>query len=104
MNLISAAIKQCRERYGLSQGALGTLMGISQAHVGHLEMGTMQPTLPTLKRLAAFFKFTPDQIGQFVLDSNGSVRGPTPKKRGESPSRRFQVQQGLEGYRAVKGL
>ena len=46
-------IKQLRESKGLSQKALGQLVGVTDAYVTMLERGKRRnPSLPVLKRLA----------------------------------------------------
>jgi transcriptional regulator with XRE-family HTH domain len=49
----ASAIRAARRRAGLTQLALATMAGTSQATVSAYESGRKQPSLPTLSRLLA---------------------------------------------------
>ena len=48
-----ALIAQLRKEQGLTQKQLAEITGITQADISRLESGTANPSLRTLKRLAA---------------------------------------------------
>ena len=50
--VIALRLVQFRVDHGLSQSALGRLLGMSQPAVARLESGEHLPTLPTLTRIA----------------------------------------------------
>lgn len=81
MGLLGEAIKRRREEQHESRAALALQIGISESQLGVLERERDLPTLPTLKRVALFFKFSAEQVGQYVLSSSGQAPGPR-RKRG----------------------
>lgn len=80
MGLLGEAIQRRRKEQQESRAALALQIGISESQLGVLERERDLPTLPTLKRVALFFKFTPEQVGQYVLSSSGQACGPRRKK------------------------
>ena len=48
-------IRSRRRVRGLSRRELGSLVGIGQAGIGHIERADTKPTEPTLNRLAEIF-------------------------------------------------
>lgn len=67
---ITMAIIEGREEKALTQKQLAETTGITQADISRLENGTANPSLQTLKRLAAGLgmklklEFVPDTMGQ----------------------------------------
>lgn len=55
-------IKELRIHHGLSQQALGELLGVSAVAVGKWERGQSQPDIGTLTRLADIFRTTIDDL------------------------------------------
>lgn len=49
---VALAVLHYRTEHGLSQTALGRLLGVPQPHVSRLELGEHSPTLEMLQRLA----------------------------------------------------
>lgn len=55
-------IRQLREQLGLSQGALGTELGVSRQTVNSLENGRYDPSLPLAFTVARFFGRSIEEI------------------------------------------
>lgn len=55
-------IRRLREERGLSQGALGTELGVSRQTVNSLETGRYDPSLPLAFTVARFFGLTIEEI------------------------------------------
>ncbi len=51
--VLGERVRALREEAGLSQRELATRMGTTQSAIARLEAGGAEPTLPTLRRLAA---------------------------------------------------
>lgn len=81
MGLLGDAIKRRREERQESRAALALQIGLSESQLGVLEKERDLPTLPTLKKVALFFKFSPEEVGRYVLSSSGQAPGPR-RKRG----------------------
>ncbi len=60
----------------MSRAALAGEVGISESQLGVLERERDLPTLPTLKRVARYFDFTFEQVGRYVMESEGRACGP----------------------------
>ena len=59
---IGEQIKKVRQEKGLSQKALGQLLGVSQQHIAQYETGKRQIPLDALKKLAIFYNTSIDYI------------------------------------------
>ena len=81
MGLLGEAIKGRRKERQESRAALALQIGISESQLGLLELEKGLPTLPTLKKVALFFRLSPEQVGFYVLRSEGRAPGPR-RKRG----------------------
>lgn len=57
---ISETIKSRRNLLGLTQAALGELVGVSQGKIGDWERGTQSPSYQSIEKLAAV-------LGPFVI-------------------------------------
>jgi putative transcriptional regulator len=55
-------IRRLREEAGLSQGALGTELGVSRQTVNSLETGRYDPSLPLAFAIARYFGATIEEI------------------------------------------
>jgi len=55
-------IRRLREEAGLSQGALGSALGVSRQTVNSLETGRYDPSLPLAFALARHFGTTIEEI------------------------------------------
>ena len=55
-------IRRLREEAGLSQGALGTALGVSRQTVNSLETGRYDPSLPLAFTIARHFGATIEEI------------------------------------------
>ena len=55
-------IRQLREERSLSQGALGTELGVSRQTVNSLETGRYDPSLPLAFTVARFFGLSIEEI------------------------------------------
>lgn len=55
-------IRALRQRSGLSQQALGEMLGVSAVAVGKWERGMTQPDINSLSRMADIFRTTIDDI------------------------------------------
>ena len=80
MGLLGEAIRKRREERHESRAALASQIGISESQLGALERERDLPTLPTLKRVAGFFRFSAEQVGRYVLESTGQAPGPRRRK------------------------
>jgi len=61
-------VRERREGKGLSQGALGTALGVSRQTVNAIETGKYLPSLPLAIALARFFGATVEDL--FHPDGN----------------------------------
>jgi transcriptional regulator with XRE-family HTH domain len=52
-NKLSVRIKRLRKKRGLTQEALALRAGISHGYLARIEIGRHEPTLTTLRKLAA---------------------------------------------------
>lgn len=59
-------VRRLRSERGLSQGALGTALGVSRQTVNAIEVGKYDPSLPLAIRLARYFGATVEEV--FHLD------------------------------------
>ncbi len=59
-------VRELRSARGLSQGALGELLGVSRQTVNAIETGKYDPSLPLAIRLARLFGQTVEDV--FLLD------------------------------------
>lgn len=59
-------IKKAREARGYSQEELAEKLGVSQALIGHLEVGRSSVSLSTFVRIANILETTPDNL---LIDS-----------------------------------
>ena len=57
-------IRRLREEAGLSQGALGTELGVSRQTVNSLETGRYDPSLPLAFAIARYFGATIEEMSQ----------------------------------------
>lgn len=80
MGLVGDAIKGRRAEQSLSRATLAKQVGVSESQLAALEAERDLPTVPTLKKVARFFGFSPEQVGLFVLQAEGVVCGPKRKK------------------------
>jgi putative transcriptional regulator len=55
-------VRDHRERLGLSQGALGTALGVSRQTVNAIEKGRYLPSLPLALALAQHFGLTIEDL------------------------------------------
>ena len=55
-------VRAARMKKGYSQEQLAEILGISQAHVGHIESGRATPALPTFVKLANALDTTTDAL------------------------------------------
>ena len=55
-------IKDLREAKGLTQEALGALLGVNQSTIASWESGKKSPTLPNLVRMADYLGVTLDEL------------------------------------------
>ena len=60
--VIGKLIKKCRLEKGLTQEKLNDLIGISKAHMSHVETGTTKLSLPVLVDIANALGTTPDRL------------------------------------------
>jgi putative transcriptional regulator len=55
-------VRALRERAGLSQGALGAVLGVSRQTVNAIETGRYDPSLPLALKIARHFETTVEEI------------------------------------------
>jgi DNA-binding XRE family transcriptional regulator len=73
--LIARTIREYRARHGMTLIGMQIDLGISYAQISALESGAALPSLPTLRRIAEFFGFSPRQLGDYVLSVEGARPG-----------------------------
>ena len=72
--IIGTHIQQCRESAGLTQQALGDLVGISSTSVSKMEHGITVPTLDNLIRILNVLDISADEIFYDVVKSSHLVK------------------------------
>lgn len=55
-------VRTLREAAGLSQGALGTALGVSRQTINSIETGKYDPSLPLAIAIARYFTTTVEEI------------------------------------------
>lgn len=55
-------LKRLREQKKMTQSELGKILKISPSAIGMYEHGRREPDIPTLKKMAAFFKVSIDYL------------------------------------------
>ena len=75
-NLIRRSLAKRRKDEDLSCLALAKQIKISSNQLAALESGRDLPSLWTLKKLATFFDWSPEEIGEYVLRSSPERVGP----------------------------
>jgi transcriptional regulator with XRE-family HTH domain len=56
------AVRHLREEHNLSQERLGQLADLHRNYIGGIERGDLNPTLKTIRKLAAGFGIRPSQL------------------------------------------
>lgn len=69
------SISKLRKRAGLTQIALATCLGVSQSAISSWELGTREPDISTIKKLANLFHCTVDELLSDADDSEESPAG-----------------------------
>lgn len=69
------SISKLRKRAGLTQIALATSLGVSQSAISSWELGTREPDISTIKKLANIFHCTVDELLSDADDSDESPAG-----------------------------
>lgn len=82
--MIGQQIKAMREKRGMTQAELATILGLTRGQISMYEIDRREPDVDTLHKLAAFFQVTMDDMTGFVDRGapEGSLFG-----GGSSPSR-----------------
>jgi transcriptional regulator with XRE-family HTH domain len=62
LDVFTANLRRAREERGLSQEAVGDLAGMTQSQYARIERGDVDPTIKTLKRLAAALDLTASDL------------------------------------------
>ncbi len=65
-------VRLLRTERGLSQGALGTALGVSRQTVNSIEVGKYDPSLPLALRIARYFGRHVEDV--FLLDADEPPR------------------------------
>src|ERR1700722_5898867 len=79
MERFGALLDGARTRLALSQGALASLLGVSQQTVSRWEQGLSRPRPKMVRRLTEVLNLTPDEVAAAMGLSGGSARqGPNP--------------------------
>ena len=60
--MFGRAVRRLRERRDLSQERLGQLSQLHRNYIGGIERGELNPTLKTIKKLAAALEVKPSQL------------------------------------------
>ncbi|WP_182185517.1 helix-turn-helix domain-containing protein [Pectinatus frisingensis] len=60
--MLSKILKKERNRKGLSQATLSTILGVSQQTIGSWEVGRTSPDPEMLKKIATFFDISTDYL------------------------------------------
>ena len=71
------AVRQLRERRDLSQERLGQLSQLHRNYIGGIERGELNPTLRSIRKLAAAFGLRPSQL----LAAGERLAAKTPARR-----------------------
>lgn len=72
-------LREHRERAGLTQSRLAELVETHQPNIAQMEAGTVEPTWPTVLRLAAALGITPDAFLDHP-EAAEAAKPPTPSR------------------------
>ena len=61
-NFFGANVRRHRLALGLSQEALGEVLGVHQTHIANIEVGNKTPSFRLVKRFADFFGVSIDEM------------------------------------------
>lgn len=69
-------IKEYREKKGISQAKLAELVDLTSGAIGHYEIGSREPNLETITRIAIALEVEPTDLIDFkkILDKLGQER------------------------------
>ncbi len=62
MIVMKNRIKECRKAARISQAELGDIVGLTDAAIGHYELGKREPTLKMWERLAKALHVNPSYL------------------------------------------
>jgi transcriptional regulator with XRE-family HTH domain len=80
VHALGRALGAYRKANGMSLQALSDRVGVATSILGKLELGKAYPSIGTLRDLAKFLGWSPEETGEFVFTS-------TPVKPGSKPLR-----------------
>ena len=72
---VAAVISRLRRERRQSQEVLSGLAAMARSHLSMVETGEMQPTLPTLWRLAEAFGLRPSELVAMIEDEMSKMDG-----------------------------
>jgi transcriptional regulator with XRE-family HTH domain len=75
------AVRGLRERRELSQERLGELSRLHRNYIGGIERGELNPTLKTIKKLAAALELTPSRLLAAAERLERAPAARSPRKR-----------------------
>jgi transcriptional regulator with XRE-family HTH domain len=71
MPMYSGNLRYLRKKYGMSQDDIGNLLGVSQKCVSKYEMGSREPSIEKLMKIADYFGISLDQLVKQDLSAGG---------------------------------
>ncbi len=69
------AIKEKRNKLGLSQEVVSSFADIGRTHLSSIERGERKPTLETFVRLAFALKMSPSELMKYLEEKDSILEG-----------------------------
>ena len=81
-DLVAWNLRRLRVAAGVSQERLAFDAGVDRAYVGHIERGTMNPSIDTIEKLADTLE---TQVAEFFVEPAEGEDRPKPLRGGRRP-------------------